>query len=58
MVFGAAHMTGDRLAFAAITSLYLCVAVPWEERALRQSFGAEYDRYMQQVRWRVVPYMY
>jgi len=58
MVFGAAHMTGDRLAFAAITSLYLCVAVPWEERALRQSFGADYDRYMQQVRWRVVPYMY
>ena len=58
IVFGAAHMTGDRLAFAAISSLYLVTAVPWEERALRQSFGQEYDRYMRQVRWRVLPYMY
>jgi len=58
VTFGAAHMTGDRLAFAAITAAYLVVAVPWEERALRQSFGDEYARYCQLVRWRIVPYVY
>jgi methanethiol S-methyltransferase len=58
IVFGVAHMTGDRLAFAVISSLYLIVAVPWEERSLRQSFGEDYVRYMRQVRWRVLPYMY
>ena len=58
IVFGVAHMTGDRLVFAGISSLYLIVAVPWEERSLRQSFGEDYDRYTRQVRWRVLPYMY
>jgi protein-S-isoprenylcysteine O-methyltransferase Ste14 len=58
MVFGAAHMTGDRLAFAAITTLYLVVAIPWEERSLRRSFGEDYTRYMRQVRWRMIPFIY
>ena len=58
MVFGAAHMTGDRLAFAAITTAYLVVAIPWEERSLRQSFGDEYARYMRDVRWRMIPFIY
>src|SRR5439155_1639909 len=44
-VFGTAHMTGDRLAFAAISSLYLVIAVPWEERSLMQSFGNDYRYY-------------
>jgi len=56
--FGAAHMTGDRLAFAAITSLYLAIAVPWEERSLKESFGRDYLDYMQRVRWRIIPYVY
>jgi protein-S-isoprenylcysteine O-methyltransferase Ste14 len=58
MVFGAAHMTGDRLAFATITTGYLIVAIPWEERSLRQSFGDGYDRYMRDVRWRMIPFIY
>jgi protein-S-isoprenylcysteine O-methyltransferase Ste14 len=58
MVFGAAHMTGDRLAFAAITTLYLIVAIPWEERSLRRSFGDDYTRYMRRVRWRMIPFIY
>ena len=58
VVFGAAHMTGDRLAFAAISSFYLVIAVPWEERSLMQGFGDDYARYKQQVRWRVLPYLY
>jgi methanethiol S-methyltransferase len=56
--FGAAHMTGDRLAFAAITSIYLIAAVPWEERSLRQSFGEDYAAYTRRVKWRIVPFVY
>jgi len=57
-VFGAAHMTGDRLAFAVITTAYLFLAIPWEERSLRRTFGDQYTRYRQQVRWRVIPWIY
>jgi len=58
VVFGAAHLTGDRLAFAVISSLYLIMAVPWEERSLEREFGQEYLRYKQQVKWRIIPYLY
>jgi methanethiol S-methyltransferase len=57
-LFGTAHMTGDRLAIAAISSLYLLIAVPWEERSLMQSFGEEYAAYARRVRWRVIPFVY
>jgi protein-S-isoprenylcysteine O-methyltransferase Ste14 len=57
-VFGAGHLTGDRLAFAVLTSIYLVVAVPLEERSLRQSFGDEYARYQRAVRWRIIPFLY
>ena len=57
-VFGTAHMTGDRLAFAAITTLYLVIAIPWEERSLVRSFGEDYRRYTREVRWRIVPFIY
>ncbi len=58
IVFAPAHMTGDRLVFAALTTIYLIVAIPWEERSLEQAFGASYARYRNQVRWRIVPYLY
>ena len=58
LVFGAAHMTGDRLTFAVISSAYLLVAIPWEERSLEAAFGDEYARYRMQVRWRVIPFVY
>jgi protein-S-isoprenylcysteine O-methyltransferase Ste14 len=58
MFFGVAHLTVDRLVFAAMTTAYLMVAVPWEERSLRQSFGDDYARYAARVRWRIVPYLY
>jgi len=57
-VFGAAHMTADRLAFAIITTAYLCVAIPWEERSLLRMFGEPYARYQRMVRWRIIPYVY
>jgi protein-S-isoprenylcysteine O-methyltransferase Ste14 len=58
ITFGAAHMTGDRFAFAAITTSYLVLAIPWEERSLERAFGDAYRRYKNQVRWRVVPFVY
>jgi protein-S-isoprenylcysteine O-methyltransferase Ste14 len=57
-LFGAAHMTGDRLAFAAITTAYLLLAIPWEERSLMRSFGEDYARYKRAVRWRILPFIY
>ena len=58
IVFGAAHMTGDRLAFAVLTTVYLLIAIPWEERSLVRSWGDEYLRYQRRVRWRVIPFIY
>lgn len=58
LFFAVPHLTGDRLAFAALTSLYLLAAVPLEERSLRKSFGDEYVRYAEKVRWRIVPFIY
>jgi methanethiol S-methyltransferase len=58
VVFGAAHMTGDRFTFAAISTLYVLVAIPWEERSLGRAFGPAYADYQRAVRWRVVPFLY
>jgi protein-S-isoprenylcysteine O-methyltransferase Ste14 len=58
IVFGAAHMTGDRLAFAVISSLYLVIAIPWEERSLERAFGDAYRRYKSEVRWKAIPYVF
>ncbi len=58
MVFGAANLTGARLAFAAISTGYLAIAVPWEERSLERVFGDAYRAYRRRVRWRMVPYVY
>jgi protein-S-isoprenylcysteine O-methyltransferase Ste14 len=58
MVFGAVQMTGDRAVFAIVSSLYLVIAIPWEERSLRASVGDAYARYAERVRWRMVPGVY
>jgi methanethiol S-methyltransferase len=55
MVFGAPTMTMSRLLFASISSLYLVVAIPWEERSLVEAFGDRYRAYTRQVRWRLLP---
>jgi protein-S-isoprenylcysteine O-methyltransferase Ste14 len=57
-VFGTPHMTGDRLTFAAVSTLYLALAVPFEERSLARSFGDEYVRYRGAVKWRMLPFIY
>lgn len=55
MVFGAPTMTNNRLLFAAVSSLYLILAIPWEERSLVAAHGDQYRAYQRLVRWRVVP---
>jgi methanethiol S-methyltransferase len=57
-VFASPHATGDRLAFAVLTSLYLVIAIPWEEQLLRLTFGKTYAEYTAQVPWRVIPFIY
>ncbi|HUK37307.1 MAG TPA: isoprenylcysteine carboxylmethyltransferase family protein [Vicinamibacterales bacterium] len=58
LTFGTAHMTGDRLFFAGIAAVYLLIAMPFEERSLRTSFGESYARYQRMVCYRLVPYVY
>lgn len=58
MVWAAPLMNGTRLAFAAISTLYLVAAIPFEERDLRRTFGEAYDRYADKVRAKMVPWVY
>ena len=58
LVWAASDMTTGRLVFAAISTAYLVVAVPFEERSLRCRFGPSYDAYRHTVRWRIVPGLY
>jgi protein-S-isoprenylcysteine O-methyltransferase Ste14 len=58
VVFATPHLTGDRLAFATLSTAYLMVAVPWEERSLVGAFGDDYIRYQRDVRWRMIPFIY
>ena len=57
-VFGSPTMTATRLVFAVISTTYLMVAIPWEERGLIREFGAAYEAYRRQVRWRMLPGIY
>lgn len=57
-VFGAPHMTSTRLVFAIVSTLYLAVAIPWEERGLIREFGVRYEDYRRRVRWRMIPGVY
>jgi protein-S-isoprenylcysteine O-methyltransferase Ste14 len=58
MVFAAPSMTGTRLVFAVLSTAYLAMAIPWEERTLVQVFGPEYEAYRRAVRWRMLPGIY
>jgi protein-S-isoprenylcysteine O-methyltransferase Ste14 len=58
LVWPTADMTGTRLAFAAISTVYLAIAIPFEERGLRETFGRAYDDYRREVRWRMLPFIY
>jgi len=58
IVFGAPEMTWTRFEFAVVSSAYLVFAIPFEERSLVDAFGETYRTYQQQVRWKLVPYVW
>jgi protein-S-isoprenylcysteine O-methyltransferase Ste14 len=57
-VFATPHMTFTRLEFAVLSSAYLALAIPLEERALINAFGESYLTYQRKVRWRMLPGVY
>jgi methanethiol S-methyltransferase len=57
-VFATPVMTGTRLVFAVVSTGYLALAIPWEERSLIDTFGTEYASYRKRVRWRMIPWLY
>lgn len=58
LVFAVSPMTGTRLVFAVISSLYLLLAIPFEERSLLATTAGAYDQYRRQVRWKLIPGIY
>ena len=58
LVFGAPHMTATRGVFAIVSTAYLALAIPFEERSLGDAFGAEYEAYRRAVKWRMIPWVY
>jgi methanethiol S-methyltransferase len=57
-VFATPAMTATRALFAVVSTAYLALAIPWEERSLISTFGDEYDAYRRRVRWRMIPGVY
>jgi methanethiol S-methyltransferase len=57
-VFAAPRMTTDRLVFAIVSTTYLAMAVPFEERSLVEAFGDQYRRYTGRVKWKILPWIY
>jgi methanethiol S-methyltransferase len=58
IVFAVGTMTMTRFVFAVVSCAYLLLAIPLEERSLRAASGGAYDRYMQQVRRKLIPGLY
>jgi methanethiol S-methyltransferase len=57
IVLAAPVMTATRLEFALVSTFYLVVAIPFEERTLA-AHADGYTRYQARVRWRLVPGLY
>jgi protein-S-isoprenylcysteine O-methyltransferase Ste14 len=55
---GVPQMTFTRLTFAAISTIYLALAIPFEEKSLIETFGPDYASYRKKVRWRMLPGIY
>ena len=57
-VFSAPTMTSTRASFAIISTAYLIIAIPWEERGLIATFGQEYQASRRRVTSRMIPWVY
>lgn len=55
IVFATPVMTMSRLLFAVISSVYLIVAIPLEERSLVEAFPEKYGAYQRAMPWRLFP---
>ena len=55
LVFGVGTMTMTRLVFAVVSSVYLLIAIPFEERTLRAHSEGAYDDYIRRVPWKLIP---
>jgi protein-S-isoprenylcysteine O-methyltransferase Ste14 len=58
LVVGAPVMTATRATFAVVSTVYLALAIPWEERSLVEVFGEDYEEYQRKVRWKMIPGIY
>jgi protein-S-isoprenylcysteine O-methyltransferase Ste14 len=58
LVFCIPVMTMTRLVFAIISTTYLLIAIPFEERTLLAVSNGAYERYARQVRWKLIPGLY
>lgn len=57
LVFCVPAMTMTRLVFAITSSVYLLVAIPFEERSMRAT-ASGYGEYVRRVRWKLIPGIY
>lgn len=57
-VFAMPTMTMTQFVFAVVSSAYVLIAIPFEERSLVASTAGAYERYKRKVRFRVVPGIY
>jgi protein-S-isoprenylcysteine O-methyltransferase Ste14 len=55
MVFASPVMTTSRLLFAVVSTLYLAIAIPYEEAGLIDAHGDRYRDYQSRMRWRLIP---
>ena len=58
LVFAVGTMTMTRLVFASISSVYILIAIPFEERTLRAHSAGGYDDYIRRVPWKLIPHIY
>lgn len=58
LVFATSPMTMTRLVFAVTSGAYLLLAIPFEERALLRASAGDYERYRNEVRWKLIPGLY
>jgi len=57
IVFSVGTMTMTRFVFAAVSTVYLLVAIPFEERTIRAQFRG-YDEYVRRVPRKLIPGVY
>lgn len=58
LVCGAPDMTATRAVFALVSTAYVAITIPWEERGLVETFGSAYEDYRRKVKARMIPGVY